>query len=253
MYFQHQFWFCWTRNVWKCDARGRRLLPEPHRSIGSLTTCQKGLNESHSVTDGRGLESFLPDSCWAGFLLRPLRSERRPTLTFILLHERPASSVPRGPELSQQSVALELRFLLIVYPHKCPSAAPELLRGSRPTWIRELLMIRLTSSLHSGTSGLCSSRLEEKASRWDRKYSAGRIRKGFVLIKKTEFILRRGTKSVKQKASAAAAWNKSAAKGTIYCLKTCFVPQRGSIQRKWMKVKRGAEKTLTFTLILKQN
>ena len=42
------------------------------------------------------------------------------------------------------------------------------------TWIREFLMTRLTSSLHSATSGLWSSRFDEKASRWDRKYSAER-------------------------------------------------------------------------------
>lgn len=40
------------------------------------------------------------------------------------------------------------------------------------TWIRAFLMTRLTSSLHSATSGFCSSRLDEKASRCDRKYSA---------------------------------------------------------------------------------
>lgn len=40
------------------------------------------------------------------------------------------------------------------------------------TWIKAFLMTRLTSSLHSATSGLWSSRLDEKARRWDRKYSA---------------------------------------------------------------------------------
>lgn len=45
------------------------------------------------------------------------------------------------------------------------------------TWIRAALMTRLTSSLHSETSGLWSSRFDEKASRWDRKYSAGEKRK----------------------------------------------------------------------------
>lgn len=45
------------------------------------------------------------------------------------------------------------------------------------TWIRAVLMTRLTSSLHSETSGLWSSRFDEKASRWDRKYSAVEKRK----------------------------------------------------------------------------
>lgn len=47
----------------------------------------------------------------------------------------------------------------------------------RCTWIREFLMTRLTSSLHSATSGLWSSRLDEKASKWDRKYSAVKKKK----------------------------------------------------------------------------
>lgn len=47
------------------------------------------------------------------------------------------------------------------------------------TWIRAFLMTLLTSSLHSATSGFCSSRLDEKASRCDRKYSAQKTGNAF--------------------------------------------------------------------------
>lgn len=52
----------------------------------------------------------------------------------------------------------------------------------RFTWMREFLMTRLTSSLHSATSGLWSSRFDEKANRWDWKYSAWKGNKIFIHV-----------------------------------------------------------------------
>lgn len=51
----------------------------------------------------------------------------------------------------------------------------------------DVLMTRLTSSLHSATSGLWSSRLDEKARRWDLKYSV--ITKNNVFLQLLSFWL----------------------------------------------------------------
>lgn len=56
----------------------------------------------------------------------------------------------------------------------------------------EFLMTLLTSSLHSATSGLCSSRLEEKAKRWDLKYSVKHI---FKLNEQTKNTVKYNTKT----------------------------------------------------------
>jgi len=151
-------------------------------------------------------------SLWASFQVSA--EHIRHILTFILLHTTSTTLLPHGDELTQSVLghcnqrALELYFplsptCLVIYHHKSQKDVSKPQRGhatlierqrsSRAltafssvkegfcertregfTWIREFLMTRLTSSRHSATSGLWSSRFDEKASRWERKYSAGK-------------------------------------------------------------------------------
>lgn len=169
MYFWHQFWFCRMKKVWKHDVRGRLLLPGNQKRICPVLKCQQLVNEPGSVSgmSRLGLKSRLPlDSLRYARLLASPRVAAEQAFWHLF-----SCSLRSNPELPECVQSNQPPFLKIIYHLRLSHICAVWGNHSSFTWMRDFLMTRLTSSRHSATSGLWSSRLDEKASRWDLKYS----------------------------------------------------------------------------------